>query len=225
VTEIVNQHDRIIVLEDDMVTSPGFIRYMNEALELYKDDDQVISIHGYEYPVRTTLPDTFFLKGADCWGWATWKRGWELFEPDGCKLLHDLYAQKLTHKFDFDGSYPFTKQLADQVKGKNNSWAIRWYASAFLGNKLTLYPGKSLVQNIGNDGSGTHCEARDEYAINLNKDTTPLHRITIAEDPDARKAVGDFLKSAKSGFVKKIHKKFNKLARGMLNRGRKNNTQ
>ena len=67
VTEFVNKYGRVIVLEDDMLTSPFFLRFMNDALEFYKDEEKVISIHGYMYPVKAELPETFFLKGADCW--------------------------------------------------------------------------------------------------------------------------------------------------------------
>jgi hypothetical protein len=158
VSEIVNRHGRIIVLEDDLVTSPYFLKFMNEALDQYESNDKVASIHGYVYPVEGDLPEAFFLRGADCWGWATWKRGWELFNPSGVELLTELKNKKLTKLFDFNGSYPFTIMLEDQIEGKNNSWAIRWNASAFLRDKLTLYPGKSLVINVGNDGSGTHSD-------------------------------------------------------------------
>ena len=67
VTTIVSKYGRIIVLEDDMVTSQYFLTYMNEALEKYADDDRVVSIHGYVYPVKQSLPEAFFLPGADCW--------------------------------------------------------------------------------------------------------------------------------------------------------------
>ncbi|MFD1188891.1 glycosyltransferase, partial [Pontibacter rugosus] len=157
VTEVVNIYGRVIVLEDDLVTAPSFLSYMNTALKLYQQDDAVISVHGYVYPANINLvQNTFFLKGADCWGWATWKRGWDLFETDGSKLLQQLHAQELTTEFDFDNSYPYTQMLIDQINKKNDSWAIRWYASAFLENKYTLYPTKTLVKNIGLDMSGTH---------------------------------------------------------------------
>lgn len=107
VTAVVNKYGRIIVLEDDHVTSPYFLTYMNEGLEVYRDNTDVISIHGYMYPVDKTLPETFFLKGADCWGWATWKRGWDLFEPDGNLLLQELKSRSLLNAFDFDGTYPY----------------------------------------------------------------------------------------------------------------------
>jgi hypothetical protein len=131
---------------------------MNEALEKYEKNGRVISAHGYVYPVKGTLPETFFLKGADCWGWATWKRAWDLFEPDGRKLFGALKQQGLIRRFDYNGAYPYTKMLSRQIAAKNDSWAIRWYASALLHDKFTLYPGKSLVHNIGNDNSGTHCD-------------------------------------------------------------------
>lgn len=156
VKQLIDAHGKVIVLEDDLVTSPFFLKYMNDSLQIYEKEEQVISVHGYVYPVQPVLPEIFFLRGADCWGWATWKRGWDLFEPDGEILLKKLLETKQTGTFDFDGSYPYTESLKDQIQGKTNSWAIRWYASAFLSNRFTMYPGKSLVSNIGGDGTGTH---------------------------------------------------------------------
>ncbi len=156
VSDLAARFGKVIVLEDDLLPSRNFLRYMNAALDLYKDTEEVISIHGYSYPVSGPLPDTFFLRGADCWGWATWKRGWDLFEPDGRRLLAELESRNLTREFDFDESYPYTQMLRDCLQGKNDSWAIRWYAAAFLRGKLTLYPGSSQIQNIGTDGSGYH---------------------------------------------------------------------
>ena len=100
VTEVLRVHDRVIVLEDDLVTSPYFLSYMNEALDKYANDDRVISIHGYVYPVKERLPDTFFLRGADCWGWATWRRGWQLFNSDGQYLLQELKRRHLVSVFN-----------------------------------------------------------------------------------------------------------------------------
>jgi hypothetical protein len=154
VSKVTSDYGRAIVLEDDLVTHPGFLKFMNEGLVRYENDEHVISIHGFAFPIAG-LPETFFLKGADCWGWATWSRGWKLFEADGSFLLEKIKKTGRSHEFDFDGQYPYVKMLEDQIAGKNASWAVRWYASAFLSNKLTLYPGRSLVRNIGYD-SGTH---------------------------------------------------------------------
>lgn len=179
VSTVVNTYGRVIVLEDDLVTSPYFLTYMNEALEKYADDDRVISIHGYVYPVTEALPEAFFLLGADCWGWATWRRGWKLFNPDGRYLLDELQRRKLTRAFDFNGTFPFSKMLKDQIKGNNNSWAIRWHASAFLAGRMTLHPGRSLVHNIGNDSSGTHCDDSSQYDTQLSELRVNLDDIEI----------------------------------------------
>jgi len=189
VTEICRQYGRVIVLEDDLVTSPFFLHYMNEALRLYENAPDVISIHGYVYPVRERLPETFFVKGTGCLGWATWQRGWELFDSDGSSLLAQLETRGLTREFDYDGTYPFTAMLRNQIAGKNDSWAIRWYASAFLCDRLTLYPGRSLVSHIGNDGSGRHCRAGPEYDVTLTAEPIKVDKLPLHVDIEARAAL------------------------------------
>ncbi|RZL15333.1 MAG: glycosyltransferase [Pedobacter sp.] len=182
VTEVVNQYGKIIVLEDDTVISPFFLRFMNEALDRFEDNDDVACICAYLYPIKKELPEIFFIYGADCAVWATWKNQWQIYEPDGQKILDKIVADKSAWRFDFDGSYPYVAMLEDQIAGRNNSWAIRWYGSAFINNKLTLYPGKSLSYNIGWDNSGTNCEAVDTYnvelcmePISIPKDIHPQH--------------------------------------------------
>ncbi|WP_195374784.1 MULTISPECIES: glycosyltransferase [Parabacteroides] len=188
VTSIVHQYGKVIVLEDDLVVSPYFLKYMNEALDFYEKEEQVICIHGYVYPVKRKLPETFFIKGADCWGWATWKRGWDLFCSDGKKLLNEIEKRNLKKEFDFDNSYPYFRMLKQQIEGKNNSWAIRWYASAFLQNKFTLYPGQSLVNQIGVDGSGTHCGVNEMFNVSLAESPIELLETEIQESEQGRKA-------------------------------------
>ena len=194
VTAIVNRYGRIIVLEDDMVTSPYFLTYMNEALEYYELEDSVISIHGYCYPING-LPETFFLKGADCWGWGTWKRGWDLFEEDGRKLLSQIEQRGLSYRFDLFGTYGYSKMLRDQIKGKNSSWAVRWYASALLAEKLTLYPGQSLVSNIGSDGSGTHRGVDSNMDVILCNRPIKIGEVEVAESMTALSQWHQFLRN------------------------------
>ena len=188
VTSIVNQYGKVIVLEDDLVVSPYFLKYMNEALDFYEKEEQVVCIHGYVYPVKQKLPEAFFIKGADCWGWATWKRGWDLFCPDGKKLLNEIEKRNMQKEFDFDNSYPYFRMLKRQIEGKNNSWAIRWYASAFLQNKFTLYPGRSLVNQIGVDGSGTHCGVNEMFNVSLADSPIELSETVIQESKQGRNA-------------------------------------
>lgn len=188
VTSVLNKYGKAIILEDDLLVSPYFLTYMNKALDIYEKEEQVISIHGYVYPVKKSLPETFFIKGADCWGWATWKRGWDLFCPDGKKLLNEIEKRNLQKEFDFDNSYPYFRMLKRQIEGKNNSWAIRWYASAFLQNKFTLYPGRSLVNQIGVDGSGTHCGVNEMFNVSLADSPIELSETVIQESKQGRNA-------------------------------------
>lgn len=200
VSHVLDMNEQIIVLEDDIVTSPYFLSYMNQGLHLYKNDHQVISIHGYVYPIKESLPKTFFLRGADCWGWATWKRGWQLFEKDGKHLLQQLTDQNLINLFDFDASYPYSKMLSDQTKGLNDSWAVRWYASAFLKEKLTLYPNTSLVKNIGLDNSGTHSGSSNNFDGALVDKEFVVERIALEDNTAARKSFANYFRKGKRSF-------------------------
>lgn len=207
VTEVINTYGRIIVLEDDMETSPYFLTYMNDALAKYADDDRVASIHGYVYPVNQILPEAFFLLGADCWGWATWQRGWEIFNSDGRFLLDELKRRKLVRAFDFNGSYKYSKMLEGQIKGKNDSWAVRWYASTFLAGKLTLYPGRSLVHNIGNDNSGTHCVASNRLDSSLSTTPIVLNDLRVEPSLEGRQAFENFFRQGHVGLLRRIARK------------------
>jgi hypothetical protein len=196
VSEVINAHGRVIVLEDDLVTSPHFLRYMNQALAFYENDDRVISIHGYVYPTNRRLPETFFLRGADCWGWGTWRRGWDLFEPNATSLVHEIRNRGLRKRFDHNNSYPFFKMLRNQAAGKTDSWAIRWHASAFSKGKLTLYPGRSLVRNIGIDRSGTNVRvATNAFDVSLSQTPVVVEPIPVAESAVAEEAFETFFRS------------------------------
>lgn len=165
VTSVIDKYGSIIVIEDDLVLSKCFLKFMNSGLERYRTHFQVASIHGYCYPLDIDAPDAFFIRGADCWGWATWKRAWDQFEPNGDLLLQRLKEQRLLKSFDYDGAYSYTKMLQDQIQGRNDSWAVRWHASMFLREMVTLYPGCSLVSNIGIDGSGTHSGKTNQFDV------------------------------------------------------------
>jgi hypothetical protein len=206
VTRLVEEHGRVIVIEDDLLLSPYFLRYMNEALERYAEDERIISIHGYVYPVKRPLPEAFFLPGADCWGWATWRRGWRLFNPDGQVLLDELKQRHLLNAFDFNGAYSYSAMLKAQIKGENNSWAIRWYASAFLAGKLTLYPGRSLVHNIGNDSSGTHCGSNTDYDAEFSPTPIDLRNIEVVPSAESRAIFEEFFKTNQRSLWGKLHK-------------------
>ncbi len=125
---------------------------MNDAINIYREDDKVACIHGFVYEMKG-LPETFFLRGADCWGWATWRRAWKAFESDGNRLLRDIEDRGLQHEFDLDGTVHYTQMLREQIEGRNDSWAIRWHASAFLKGMLTLHPVARLFGISGSMGA------------------------------------------------------------------------
>lgn len=188
VTDIVNRYGRVIVLEDDLVTAPGFLQFMNDALDIYADEPRVGHIQAYDFTQNPRLPETFLIKFTGSWGWATWQRAWQHFNPDGQYLLNELHRRHLTRRFDFNGKYGFTRMLRRQVEGKNNSWAIRWNASLFLQDILSLNVGRSLVQNEGFDGSGTHCGADHLYEARLYKERLRVEKISpVTENLEARK--------------------------------------
>lgn len=213
ISSLLETHSRIIVVEDDVVVAPYFLKYINEALALYQDQEEVCCVHGYMYPVQASLPETFFVKGADIWGWGTWKRAWALYEYDAAKLLRQLKEQKLTREFDFDGCFGFTRMLEDQARGKLDTWDVQWYASAFLNGKLTLYPSVSLVKNIGFDSSGTHCDETEVFSVRVSQVPVKLERIQVVENAEAREAIGNFHRSTHTTLLQKGVRKVSRLLR------------
>ena len=207
VTSQVNRYGKVIVLEDDLVVAPYFLTFMNDALETYKDEPKVGHIQACDFTQDPSLPDTFLIKWTGSWGWATWDRAWKHFNPNGQELLHELEARKLTHTFDFNGKYGFTRMLRRQIEGKNNSWAIRWNASLFLKDILSLNVGRSLVQNEGFDGSGTNCGGGRLYASHLYLNHLPITKISpIEENKEARQVFSKYYGRTNSFWAKAIRR-------------------
>jgi len=218
VTEVVNESGQIIVLEDDIISSSYFLNYMNDALALYDGCEQVACISAYIYPVRKELPETFFMRGADCWGWATWQRAWNTFEEDGAKLLQTIRENGFQSAFDFGDAYPFTQMLEDLTEAKNDSWAIRWYASSFLKEMYCLYPGRSLVQNIGIDGSGIHSHVSDKLDTKMSSSGITVNKFTVRENTVAKKLVSEYFLSMKGNKPKFLKSMIENVRSFILNR-------
>jgi hypothetical protein len=156
VSRVVEQHGRVIVLEDDILVSPGFLRFMNDALDAGEDRSAIYQVSGYFVPHQRSLPAVGLLRVPACWGWATWRRAWRSYSDDAAALL-DKIRQADTHAFDINGSYGNLEALQRNVDGTLNTWFVRWYASVFLQHGLTIYPATSLTRNIGFGGGGTNC--------------------------------------------------------------------
>jgi len=196
ITDAVNRYGRVIVLEEDQVTSRGFLLFMNQALELYKDEPRVMHVSGYMFPASFQSKNTtFFLDVETCPGWGTWKRAWDLYNHDADDHLRYFgTSRKRRHKFDIEGRARFYPQLEKNAGGRAYSWAVRWYASCTRIGGLSLFPAQSLVQNIGCDDSGLHCGGTRMYDVEL-VDYLPVERVPIEEDVAIRNAVGDHIKS------------------------------
>ena len=207
VTTQVNRYGKVIVLEDDLVVAPYFLQFMNDALEVYKDEPKVGHIQACDFTQDSSLPATFLIKWTGSWGWATWDRAWKHFNPNGKELLQELEERKLTRIFDFNGKYGFTRMLRRQIEGKNNSWAIRWNASLFLKDILSLNVGRSLVQNEGFDGSGTNCGGGGLYASHLYLQPLFITPISpIEENKEARQAFIRYYARTNSFWAKAIRR-------------------
>ena len=157
VTRLCQEHGRVIVVEDDLVTSPYFLEYMNTALDQYEEEEKVMQVSGHIFPVPefTQREEALFLPFMTSWGWGTWKRAWKYFDPAAQGWESITRNNVLRNRFNLDGHYDYSTMLEQQMKGKLDSWAIRWHLSAFLRNGVALFPPQSLVKNIGLD-SGTH---------------------------------------------------------------------
>jgi GT2 family glycosyltransferase len=204
VTQLVNEYEKVIVFEDDLLSSPYTLTYFNEGLDRYASTDKVMHIGAYMYPLTgNLLPQTFFYRAATSWGWATWARAWKNFEPDVDKLIAQFNQKKIL-QFSIDGNMNFWKQIQEFKSGKNNSWAIRWYASIFLRGGLTLNPAKSLIQNIGNDGSGIHSNKEDIYQVPIYKEAITHFPDKIEESSGAHLVIKHFLRNRKGSLWQRL---------------------
>ena len=186
VTNMVAAHGHVIVLEDDLVTSPYFLRYMNDGLTVYADNPKVASIHGWCFPHTGALPETFFLRGTDCLGWATWKRAWNFFEAEAGRLRKELNKKGLVDSFNCNNAFDYVEMLQSVEKGKVSSWAVRWRATAYLNDMYTLHPGSSLVQHMGGDGSGSNAGVTDIFDVPLSLNPIEVHPQPVVEDERIR---------------------------------------
>ena len=194
VTDVVNEYGKVIVLEDDLVTSPFFLQYMNDALIIYKDKKKVMHISGYNFPISLTdLYETFFYRSTSCWGWATWSDRWAIFEKDVDKTLKQFNLKDI-YRFNLNGNIDFWSQVVANKQKKLNTWAIFWYAKVFLNNGLCLHPAVSLVTNIGHDGSGRHCGKDTQFDVQLANRLVTNFSINIEEDQFALREMINFNK-------------------------------
>ncbi len=165
ISQIFNQFDKAIILEDDLQLSEYFLRYMNSALDFYENNANIFSISGYCLPIDIPTDykhELFLFNRINSWGWATWKNRWSSIDWKVSDFNHFISTKNLIEKFNQCGE-DVTIMLLKQMLGKIDSWAIRFNYACFKQNKLNVYPVKSLVQNTGTDGSGSHVKATKRF--------------------------------------------------------------
>lgn len=169
INEVLKTHGTVIVLEDDVRVFPGFLKYMNDALKLYKNEEKVMHISGFSKPQfeNVKLKDsTFFFNHTTCWGWATWKRAWAKFNPNPLQLMKLAKQKGNLKKLNINGTFENYWSLHSIAHKKFQSWNTLWHTSVFLNDGLCLHPAKSLTANFGFDGSGTNCDVNEQVGNN-----------------------------------------------------------
>ena len=209
---VLKKETKIIVLEDDLITSRYFLKYMNTYLNIYSKNKNIASIHGYIYPVnKKNLNENFFIRGADCWGWGTWRRAWVKYQSNTKKLLKEIKNTNQIKQFNFNNSKNYYKMLGKNLYTKNKSWAVQWYASAFLANMLTLYPKYTYIKNIGLDGSGENTKIKYNLNTRFNKNYKISKINRIEESNIGRKKLEEYFRKNEKNLIEKI---FSKLING-----------
>ncbi len=221
VTKVVNDYGRVIVLEDDIVTDKSFLRFMNSALDFYESKKDIYHISGWNYPVEIKSDkDVFIWRVMNCWGWATWSDRWSFYKKNVDSIM-DNSNKKSISRFNLDGCVDFFSQITLNKKGVLNTWAIFWYWTIFNRGGLCVNPVRSLVSNIGLDGSGTNCPRSMVGVNNFGSadflDKGFVFEDILREDKDIIKSIKKYFRRKKLlNFLSSIGGKINKLFLGLF---------
>jgi hypothetical protein len=192
VTSVLQHSDRVIVLEDDYVLSPGFLAYMNAALTTYAAEPRVMHINGYLHALPQPFDTpTVLVQYAIPWGWATWRRAWQHFTPDAGELLRQLRERQLFRRYNLDGAYPHLQVLTETYNGRD-SWFLPWYACLVLHDGLALFPNQTLVVNRGQDAVATNSSVNLHYTPPTLAEAIPVSALPIAENTAARRKIARY---------------------------------
>lgn len=210
VTEVCEQHGRAIVVEDDLVVAPSFLKFLNEGLDRYEDEERVFQISGYMFPIDSgASSDSLFLPLISCWGWATWRNAWRKFDANATGYAALECDANLRDRFNLGGAYDYFGMLQSQVDGGIDSWGVLWLLSVFMQKGLVLYPRRSLVENAGVDGSGSHGlgVASLQKPLGWHDGGAWTPPAAVAVDNHALEQVSALLGSAKPGRVRQLVRK------------------
>lgn len=185
VSKVINEHGKIIVLEDDLVVSTDFLDYMNNALNFYELNRQIFSISGYSATEKLRhLHDktSFFHYRINSWGWASWKDRWHEVDWEVSDFKSFIKSKNSRQQFNRSGTDSWSMLMRQQI-GEINSWAIRFNYACFKADAVNLYPTKSKVQNQGTDGSGTHVRSTTKFDTRLSTEKVDLTTEIFINEP------------------------------------------
>jgi hypothetical protein len=172
ISQVLSEHESVIVIEDDVCVNSNFLQYHNQCLVKYRNNQQLWSMSGFVIPEvgqavkRKTKLDYFMTQRASSWGWSTWKDRWEQVEWDE-KILFGYLKKDDNYKKYYHTGGDKIRMLLDCFEKKNNSWAIIWDFNHFMQNTYCLYPSRSFIRNIGLDNTGVHSKPKAEYDVKL----------------------------------------------------------
>lgn len=215
VTEACEKFGRVIVLEDDLITSRYFLKFMNDALDHYSNIDQVMHVSGCAYPIQhLDSQQTYFLRVPLCWGWGTWQRAWKKFSNDHSVM--DKFNPSMIREFNFQDTYPYWTQLEWNKEGKMKTWFIFWYASVFLSEGLSLFPNQSLVRNIGFDNTGVNCGVTSKLDVVIADCAVTIEDIPLEVSKEGFRKHIRYFKSIKPTLLQRLSNKIKRLTQFWL---------
>lgn len=180
-----------IVLEDDCLPDPSFFRFCQENLEKYRNDRRVMMITGsnLKFGKKTGHYSYYFSRYPALWGWASWRRAWDLYDLKMTLWPEIRDNRTLFGIFDDPKEARFWSRQCQLVyEGKIDTWDYQWNLANWLNHGVTVTPNVNLISNIGfaNCASHTH-DAYDKHAaLSMAPMTFPLcHPPFVARDATA----------------------------------------
>lgn len=212
VTGLINEFGRVIVVEDDLILSPYFLDYMNGALEFYEKEQNIWSISGYSFPMKSLKKyphDVFYSYRGCSWGWATWADRWNLMDWEVSNYDQFSKDEEWQKRFNRGGG-DLSNMLRLQMEGQIDSWAVRWCFEQSNREMYTVYPKYSYLGNDGWDGSGTNCGVDRAFIVSAQNGIKECNFERLEID---KRIVRDFYLKYTDTIDKKIIRNLKKISR------------
>lgn len=181
VSAVINKHGKVIVLEDDLVSTPNFLDFMNQALDFYRPHKIIQSINGYSLKIDN-VKEVYFHQRTFPWGWATWEDRWSENSFDLSKIKQQIKLdKKFPKKFNYCCGDDIFKMLKNTIDGKNSSWYSRWVLNHFSNGSYGVYPKSSKIKNIGFGEDATHCVGINTYMSQMDEGFNRMFPLILFE--------------------------------------------